>query len=84
MIKDYNRYEVKKGEVFHFEHSLRPFVLIEGDAEDLFLDLDNWEIFDEDTLHRRECLYFYEKENDEDFCGVDVVCSVEEWFSKGE
>lgn len=80
MIKDYNRGEVNKREVFHFEHSLRPFVIVEDSGEDLFLDINTWEIFDFETLENNEGLYFYEKENDEDFKGVEVRCTIEEWF----
>ena len=79
-IKDYNRGEVNKGQVFHFEHSLRPFIIVEDGGEDVFLDIDTWEIFDFETLENNEGLYFYEKEEDEDFKGVDVVCTIKEWF----
>ena len=79
MIRDYNRGEVNKREVFHFEHSLRPFIIVEDNGEDVFLNIDTWEIFDFETLEN-EGLYFYQKKDDEDFKGVEVRCTIEEWL----
>ena len=80
MIKDYNRGEVNKKEVFHFKNSLCPFIEVTNCCEDsLFLDLNNFTVYTYDELEYEE-LYFYEKEDDEDFMGVDVECTIEEWF----
>ena len=82
MIKDWNRNEVKKGEVFHFAHSLRPFTLIAScnDSDmDKFLALDTMTYYSFDLLWFDE-LNFYRKDDDEDFLGVDVDGKVE-WVS---
>ena len=42
MIKDWNKNEVKRNEVFVFSHSLRHFIGVENSqGEELFIDLDN-------------------------------------------
>lgn len=79
MIKDWNRREVKKGEVFHFQRSLEPFIFIYIDEEAenwLFINTNTWEAY---TLMDLDfCGYsFYTKENDEEFMGVDVDGHVE-------
>ena len=79
MIKDWNRYEVKKGEVFHFQHSLRPFINIDSTKEtDLFLDINEMVAYCLDDL---ECegLNFYTKEEDENFKGVEVAGTIKDW-----
>jgi hypothetical protein len=80
MIKDWNRYEVKKGEVFHFQHSLRPFINIDSTKEtDLFLDINEMVAYCLDDL---ECegLEFYTKEEDENFKGVEIDGTIKDWF----
>lgn len=80
MIKDWNRYEVKKGEVFHFQHSLRPFINIDSTKEtDLFLDINEMVAYCLDDL---ECegLNFYTKEEDENFKGVEIDGTIKDWF----
>lgn len=42
----------------------------------VFLDLNDFNIYELDDL-KSEGLFFYEKENDEDFKGVDVVGRLE-------
>lgn len=80
MIKDWNRYEVKKGEVFHFQHSLRPFINVSNTEEiNLFLDIDEMVIYDFEALEY-EGLEFYTKEEDEDFKGVEVAGTIKDWF----
>lgn len=80
MIKDYT--SVKKGEVFHFPHSLRPFVLIFDGSEDRFLDIDEWESYSYDDIVTWEGLDFYKKDSDSMFLGVDVVYTVANYFAK--
>ena len=71
MLKDWNREEIK--EVFHFKNSLRPFICCRDIYHDewLFIDLDTYEALTLDALDY-EGLYFYEKEDDEDFKGVEI------------
>ena len=80
MIKDWNRNELKKGEVFHFQHSLRPFVSIDSLEEtNLFLDIDEMVVYPFDALEY-EGLEFYTKEEDEDFMGVEIDGTIKDWF----
>ena len=80
MIKDWNRNELKKGEVFHFQHSLRPFVSIDSLEEtNLFLDIDEMVVYPFDALEY-EGLKFYTKEEDEDFMGVEIDGTIKDWF----
>ena len=74
MIKDWNSGEVKNGEVFHFQNSIRPFIEIVdiNTDEPSFLDLDSYEAYTFDNLPYQG-LEFYTKENDKYFYGVDVV-----------
>ena len=77
MIKDWNTGEVKRNEVFHFQNSLRPFIEVTNTRGDnLFLDLNNSIVYDFDSLEYEE-LFFYTKEEDEDFLGVEVDGKVE-------
>ena len=77
MLKDWNRREVNKGEVFYFKNSLRPFITIDNTAEDdLFLDINEMIVYSLDDLDY-EKLYFYEKEDDEDFKGVKIAGKIE-------
>jgi len=81
MIKEI--YKVKKGEVFHFPHSLRPFVLIDSDdGDELFLDIDKWVVYSYEDLITWEGLDFYTKEDDPTFLGVDVVYTIADYFAK--
>ena len=81
MIKE--MYQVQKGEVFHFPHSLRPFVLIDYNATDeLFLDIDKMIAYSYEDLVTWEGLDFYTKEDDPTFLGVDVVYTVADYFAK--
>lgn len=80
MIKDWNRNEIKKGEVFHFQHSLRPFISIDSTEEtNLFLDIDEMVIYPFDVLEY-EGLKFYTKEEDDDFMGVEIDGTIKDWF----
>jgi hypothetical protein len=74
MIRDYNRSQVLTGTVFHFKNSLRSFVVVDFISENktLFVDLHEGFAYSYDDLEY-EGLEFYEKEDDEDFKGVDVV-----------
>ena len=77
MIKDWNR-ENLQGQVFHFKNSLRPFIAIQDGAWDnYFLDLSEGIFYTLHELLEVEELRFYEKEDDEDFMGVDVVGRLE-------
>ncbi len=71
MIKDWNR-ENLEGQVFHFKNSLRPFIEVYIPDGYGFLDLNDFTIYELDQLNS-EGLFFFRKENDEDFKGVDVV-----------
>lgn len=80
MLKDWNRKKLSKGEVFHFENSLRPFVSVNDRQNDpCFLDLNEMKVYAYDDL---ECegLYFYFDEEDEDFRGVEIDGTIKEWF----
>lgn len=73
MIKDWNRGEVKKQEVFHFKNSSKSFITVtyEYEDENYFLELDTM------TLYRFEDLTekgfrFYTKKDDDDYCGVQI------------
>ena len=71
MIRDWNR-ENLKGQVFHFKASLRPFIEVSMVNDFGFLDLNDFNIYELDDL-KSEGLFFFKKEDDEDFKGVDVV-----------
>jgi hypothetical protein len=72
MIIDWNRETLKRGQVFHFANSLRPFVEIYNTNNNtLFLDVDKMIAYDFDELEY-EGLDFYRKEDDDDFLGVDT------------
>ena len=71
MILDYNRYEVNRGQVFHFKNSLVPFVNISTEDDDLFLDIDELEAYTLNEILLSDDYEFYEKEDDEDFLGVE-------------
>lgn len=79
MIRDWNRSQVLGQAVFHFKNSLRPFVSITVSNEDIFLDIDSMEGYTLDELEY-EGLEFYEKDDDEDFKGVDVDGTLKSWF----
>lgn len=73
-IKDWNRNELNKNEVFHFQHSLRPFIAIKSYEEDcLFLDINEGKCYTLDELEF-EGLEFYKDETEEDldFMGVEI------------
>lgn len=73
MVKDWNREDLQ-GKVFHFKNSLRPFIEIKDGAWDnFFLDLNEGIFYTLYELLEVEDLRFYEKEDGEDFMGVDVV-----------
>ena len=68
---------VKYGEVFHFKHSLRPFIQVSHIEDDnFFVDIDNYELY---TLSELLCegYDFYLDENDENFYGVEVEGHIE-------
>lgn len=75
MIRDWNR-ENLKGQVFHFKASLRPFIEVSLVNDFGFLDLNDFNIYELDDL-KSEGLFFFKKEDDEDFKGVDVVGRLE-------
>lgn len=76
MIKDWNREDLQ-GQVFHFKNSLRPFIAIRDCARDyFFLDLNEGIFYSFDDLEF-EGLCFYEKEDDDDFKGVEIAGKVE-------
>lgn len=77
MIVDWNREDLR-GQVFHFKNSLRPFMAVKNCAwENFFLDLNEGIFYTLYELLEVEGLRFYEKEDDEDFMGVDVVGRLE-------
>lgn len=79
MIKDWNKGENKKGEVFHFKNSLRPFieiVLPQNNYTGVFVDINTFEGYQFDDLEY-EGLEFYSKEDDKDFMGVQVDGRIE-------
>lgn len=77
MIRDWNR-ENLQGQVFHFKASLRPFIEVNTPNDYGFLDLNDFTLYELDNL-KSESLFFFEKEGDEDFKGVDVVGRLE-WY----
>lgn len=58
--------------IFHFKYSLRPFLLVEKDFEDIFVDLTMGAAYSWDQLIDND-LYFYEDETDEDFTGIAII-----------
>lgn len=79
MIVNWNKGEVKKGQVFHFKNSLRPFIDITSEAggDILFLDINEWEIYGFYEIQEVEGLRFYENEGDEDYLGVEIDGKIE-------
>ena len=72
IIKDWNRNEIGENEIFHFKNSLRPFIAVQNTyGEHLFLDFNEKMIYSFEALEY-ENLFFYTKEDDEDFMGVEV------------
>lgn len=71
MIVDWNKKDLR-GQVFHFKNSLRPFIEVRTVNDFGFLDLNDFALYELDEL-KSEGLFFFEKEYDEDFRGVDVV-----------
>jgi hypothetical protein len=72
MIIDVNRGIVM--EEFHFQNSLRTFIQVSYPNDEygcLFIDVDNHEAYSWEELER-EGLLFYEKEDDENFMGVNT------------
>lgn len=63
--------DVKPNEVFHFMHSLRPFIFAESGTDFIFIDINEGLAYTFDELER-EGLYFYKFEDDEDYLGVVV------------
>ena len=79
MLKDFNRFEVQKNEVFHFAHSLRPFIAISNSKEELFLDIEEMVCYTYEELDS-EGLWFYCNTDDEDFMGVEVDGTLKDYF----
>lgn len=72
-IIDINRTDISSMTMFHFQHSLRPFILTRcPDGEFCFVDLSIGESFRWSDLEFYD-LYFYTKEDDPDFCGVAII-----------
>lgn len=74
IIKNWNRRELNKNEVFHFKNSLRPFISIESyEGGCFFLDIDEGCFYPLDALEF-EGLEFYKDETEEDldFMGVEI------------
>lgn len=62
MVIDINGNEVKMGEVFHFKNSLAPFIFIQWDLNHIyFLNLNTYEVFDEDELNWNGYEFGYEE-----------------------
>lgn len=70
MIIDINRHGTK--EIFHFKNSLRNFITCYKNGTQYYLDLDSRILYNFDELDY-EGLYFYYKEEDEDFLGVEIA-----------
>ena len=72
-IVDINRTAIAPTTVFHFQYSLRPFILVHDPDNDwCFVDLSIGESYQWGDLEYYD-LYFYTKENDDDFCGVAIM-----------
>lgn len=72
-IIDINRNSISSTTMFHFNYSLRPFILtetLEGDF--IFVDLTQNSCFKWEELEFFD-LKFYTKEEDENFCGVEII-----------
>ena len=68
-----NRETIPTMTMFHFQYSLRPFICARGMDDDLyFIDLTEGVVYNWDELGYND-LYFYTKEDDEDFYGVAVI-----------
>ncbi len=80
-IKDYNRGEVLSDSVFHFKHSLEPFITVysEKDCDDIFVNIHKLVAIPFEYLESYG-YEFYTKEDDEDFLGVNVVGTLRNWF----
>ncbi len=71
-IIDINRTDVPPMVAFHFKNSLKPFILVKNEVEDsIFVNLTENTCFEWENLPFYD-LEFYTKENDEDFCGVEL------------
>lgn len=79
MIVNWNKKgEVKNGQVFHFQHSLRPFINVSNSEENIFfLDIHEMKFYDFYEIIESEELCFYEDENDDDFLGVEIDGKIE-------
>lgn len=71
MIKDYNRFEVKYGEIFTFMFLSEPFIIVNSVDTDLFLNLKDFNLYSFDQVEDN----FYRKKNDENFLGVNVIAN---------
>ena len=72
-IIDINRYGISSMTMFHFQHSLRPFIMTyTTNDEPLFIDLTNSVAYNYDELENVD-LYFYTKDDDEDYHGVEII-----------
>ena len=72
-IIDINRTDITPTTVFHFQHSLRPFIhVITLSGDSCFVDLSAGECYGWDDL---ECydLNFYSNDEDDDFKGVAIM-----------
>jgi len=75
MIKDWNR-ENLGNYIFHFKNSLRPFIKVRNTSYDsCFVDINEMKVYTYDELEYEE-LYFYEKEDDDDFKGVKIAGNI--------
>ena len=72
-IIDIHRTDIPSTTVFHFQHSLRPFILINDPHNNwCFVDLSIGESYLWGELQYYD-LYFYTKDDDSDFCGVAII-----------
>ena len=71
-IIDINRNHISPSTVFHFKDNSRPFILVYVDGDNVFIDLSIGEgvLWSELDFYD---LYFYTKEDDDDFQGVAVI-----------
>ena len=76
MIANWNSEDLT-GKVFHFQNSLRPFIVVYDNADNYyFLDLNENKIYTYDELEYED-LFFYHKDEDDDFMGVEIDGRVE-------
>lgn len=71
-IIDLNRTSISSMTMFHFKYSLRPFILATMNDNHLFVDLTYGTCIAWEDLQDFD-LYFYTKEDDDDFCGVEII-----------